>query len=104
MAATETGVDVFAAEGDVNLAGTMAATESTTDTFSGLGTVTISGQMAETETGTNTFAPEGDEQKITCDDRRHDKRQMDKSIDQRIAGKFETRENERNRNTGRKRP
>lgn len=59
MAATETGVDVFAAEGDVNIAGTMAATESASDTFSALGTVQIVGSMAAVESGTDTFAAEG---------------------------------------------
>lgn len=62
MAATETGVDVFSAEGDVVVAGTMAATESTVDTFAASGTVTITGQMAATETGVDTFAAEGDVQ------------------------------------------
>jgi len=62
MAATETGVDVFAAEGDVNIAGTMAATESTVDTFASTGTVQIVGSMGAVETGTDTFAAEGDVQ------------------------------------------
>lgn len=60
MAATETGVDVFSAEGDVVVAGTMAATESTTDTFAANGTVTIVGSMAAVETGEDVFAAEGD--------------------------------------------
>lgn len=64
MAATETGVDVFSAEGDVVVAGTMAATESTVDTFAATGTVTIVGQMAATETGVDTFAAEGDVQLV----------------------------------------
>ena len=49
----------FAAEGDVNLAGTMAATETGVDVFSSEGTVTVSGYMAATETGTDTFAATG---------------------------------------------
>lgn len=59
MAATETGVDVFSAEGDVVVSGVMAATESAVDTFSGLGTVTVAGVMAAVETGVDTFAGEG---------------------------------------------
>jgi hypothetical protein len=60
MAATETGVDVFAAEGDVVVAGTMAATESTTDTFASTGTVEAVGTMAAVESGVDVFAAEGD--------------------------------------------
>lgn len=64
MAATETGVDVFSAEGDVVVAGTMAATETQVDTFAATGTVTITGQMAAVETETDTFAAEGDVQVV----------------------------------------
>lgn len=59
MAATETGTDTFAAEGDVIVTGTMAATETGVDTFSAEGTVEVTGSMAAVETGVDVFAATG---------------------------------------------
>lgn len=59
MAATETGVDTFAAEGDVIVSGYMSATESTTDTFASAGAVIDTGVMAAVETGQDVFAATG---------------------------------------------
>lgn len=59
MAATESAVDTFAAEGDVIVTGTMAATESGVDTFSAEGDVQVVGVMAAVETGVDAFAAQG---------------------------------------------
>lgn len=59
MAATESGTDTFAAEGDVQLTGYMAATETGVDTFSATGTVEVQGYMAAVETGVDVFAADG---------------------------------------------
>lgn len=59
MAATESGTDTFAAEGDVQLTGTMAATETGVDTFSATGTVEVQGYMAAVETGVDVFSASG---------------------------------------------
>lgn len=59
MAATESGSDTFAGEGDVIVTGTMAATESGVDVFASTGTVQVTGQMAATESGVDQFAAEG---------------------------------------------
>ena len=63
LAATETGSDTFASNGDVFVQGTLAATETGADTFAASGTVTdpvITGTFAATETGSDTFAAAGD--------------------------------------------
>lgn len=59
MAATESGSDTFAGEGDVIVTGTMAASESGVDVFASTGTVQVTGQMAATESGVDQFAAEG---------------------------------------------
>jgi hypothetical protein len=59
MAATESGSDTFAGEGDVIVTGTMAATESGVDVFASTGNVQVTGQMAATESGVDQFAAEG---------------------------------------------
>lgn len=59
MAATESGTDTFAAEGDVQLTGYMAATETGVDTFSATGTVEVQGYMAAVETGVDVFSATG---------------------------------------------
>lgn len=59
MAATESGTDTFAGEGDVQLTGYMAATETGVDTFSATGTVEVQGYMAAVETGVDVFAATG---------------------------------------------
>ena len=60
MAATESGTDTFAAEGDVQLTGYMAATETGVDTFSATGTVEVQGYMAAVETGVDVFSATGE--------------------------------------------
>ena len=59
MAATESGTDTFAADGDVQLTGYMAATETGVDTFSATGTVEVQGYMAAVETGVDVFSATG---------------------------------------------
>ena len=62
LAATETGLDVFAGAGDVIVSGSMAVAEVGDDTFAATGTVTsaaISGTLAVTETGNDTFTSSG---------------------------------------------
>lgn len=63
LAATETGSDTFASDGDVFVEGSLAVTETSSDTFSASGAVTdplIQGTLATTETGNDTFTSTGD--------------------------------------------
>jgi hypothetical protein len=63
LAATETGSDTFASNGDVFVQGALAVSETGADTFAASGTVTdpaIVGTLAATETGSDTFAATGD--------------------------------------------
>lgn len=59
LAATESGVDSFASTGSVVNVGAMAATESGIDVFAATGAVILTGVMAATETGIDVFAATG---------------------------------------------
>lgn len=62
LAATETGLDVFAGAGDVIVSGAMAVAELGNDTFAATGTVSssaITGSLAATEVGEDVFSSSG---------------------------------------------
>lgn len=59
LAATEDGVDTFAASGAVLVAGTMSVAEVGSDAFAGAGTVLVSGAFAASEAGADSFAATG---------------------------------------------
>lgn len=60
MSALETGDDIFAATGQVQVAGTLAATETGDDTFAAIGEVVVAGVLAATETGDDVFVSSGE--------------------------------------------